>query len=74
MVDDARETRKDTIYAAWGRWCKATGRDHVGTTQVFSRNLRSALPYLTDYEPRVAGKQVPYWRGVALQPHAETYD
>lgn len=39
---------KRALYDLWKVWCKETGRDHPGTTQNFGRQLRAAMPWLSE--------------------------
>jgi putative DNA primase/helicase len=41
----------NTLYNAWVEWCDEKG-ERPGTSQVFGRNLRAALPFITFSQPR----------------------
>lgn len=43
--DEERVWVKD-LFGAWKDWCKDQGRDHPGTIQSFSRDIRAAVPPL----------------------------
>jgi putative DNA primase/helicase len=34
----------EVLYAAWRGWCESEGRDHPGTVQSFSRDLKAFVP------------------------------
>jgi putative DNA primase/helicase len=63
--------RKDLLFDVWKQWCSETGRDKPGTTQVFARNLRSAVPWLGESRPLVMGSRVRYFEGVRPREDAE---
>jgi putative DNA primase/helicase len=56
-----------TLFDAWRQWCQENGRDNPGTTQIFGRNLRAALPAGV-VERRVGerGRQERTWVGLEL--------
>lgn len=71
VVAQAADVSKDSLFAAWKDWSKDNGRDHAGTTQVFGRNLRAAIPWLGDTQVRVAGVRTWFYEGVRLKTDAE---
>lgn len=36
----------DSIFEAWGKWCKEQGRDRSGTKATFGKDLRAAAPWI----------------------------
>jgi len=68
-VADAHSVSVDGLYNAWGEWCLNQNREHVGTKQIFGRDLRAAVPGLTDTQPRGEfGARYREYRGVGLKP------
>jgi putative DNA primase/helicase len=57
---------KETLYAAWLAWCKES-RNHPGSIQQFSIDLRAAWPEVRDARPRNGGKRQRRWTGVSLR-------
>ena len=55
------------LYAAYQEWCEEHGRKKVEDEAGFGRNLRAALPELQDSAPRIDGKPVRHYIGVALK-------
>ena len=69
IVEQGLGVRAAELYGVWCEWCRQHGRDHPGTTQTFGRDLRAAVPGLTDVQPRgAAGKRERYYKGVGLNP------
>ena len=58
---------KDRLFQAWKTWCDENGRDRAGTVQSFGRNLRAAVPWLGESQPRVPGHRVRYYEGIRLR-------
>jgi putative DNA primase/helicase len=57
------------LFRRWREWCQEKGQTHVGTEQLFGRNLRAALPRLRLGKPRGPdGKQRRVYYGLALRP------
>ena len=55
------------LYEAWKDWCSGQGRDHVGTLQSFSRDLKSAIPGIKTMQARdLTGKRYRAFEGVRL--------
>jgi putative DNA primase/helicase len=55
------------LYACWKSWCEETGREHPGTQQSFSRDLRAAVPGLKTTQPRdMAGNRYREFEGIGL--------
>lgn len=67
VVKSGLQIRKDRFYEAWKIWCKETGREHPGTTQTFGRNIRAALPFVSEVRPRIDGERTEHYLGVALK-------
>lgn len=65
-VQTGLRVQKDTLYTSWKTWCAANGRDHPGTSQLFSRNIRAALPYVLDTRTRTNGTRFEHWEGLGL--------
>ena len=74
VVHAGYRIRKDRFYEAWKTWCKETGREHPGTTQTFGRNLRAALPFVSESRPRVNGEREDHYLGVSLKSEATEDD
>lgn len=58
---------KDRLFKAWKTWCDENGRERPGTVQTFGRNLRAAMPWLGESQPRVLGVRVRYYEGIRLR-------
>ena len=59
------------LFDGWVAWCRDNNRDHPGTTQVFSRDLRAALPGIIVTRPRNkdgSASRTRYYRGLDLAP------
>ena len=66
-VDAAEDVSIDTLYRAWRRWCDDEGRDHPGTKQWFSKDLRAAVPSLATVQRRVGGgERERFFAGIGL--------
>lgn len=48
----ACEAECGSVFDAWKHWCRANNRDHPGTVQSFSRDLRAAVPGLRTTQRR----------------------
>lgn len=68
-VSSGLRITQDALYAAWQSWCKETGRDHPGTTQVFGKQLGAALPWLNATRPSIDGERKRCWEGIQLSSH-----
>jgi putative DNA primase/helicase len=55
VVGAGRTIEVGQMYAAWKSWCDTEGRDHAGTRQSFSRDLKAAVPGLKTTNPRFVG-------------------
>jgi putative DNA primase/helicase len=44
IVGPAHAVEIEKLFAAWGEWCCAQGRDYPGNAQTFGRDLRAAAP------------------------------
>jgi putative DNA primase/helicase len=68
--------RKSQVYEVWRAWCELNGIDHPGDIATFGRNLRAALPQITDSQPREKtdgekkGKRVESYAGIKLNESA----
>lgn len=55
-----------SLYERWAEWCRKNGRD-PGNSQVFGRDLRTALPVISVVQKREPGNKRSRWyEGVAL--------
>ena len=59
LLDPLRQTESKTLYDDWREWCADNGHEHVGTTQMFERNLSSAAPGVKPL--REAGERIRYY-------------
>ena len=67
VVDPYRGVECSKLFDGWVAWCRDHNRDRPGTTQVFSRDLRAALPSLAITQPRGEdGTQRRYYQGLDL--------
>ena len=66
-VAKGHEVPKDRLFQAWKTWCAENGRDRPDTVQTFGRNLRAAVPWLGESQPRVLGARVRYYEGIRLR-------
>ena len=55
------------MFEQWKLWCLAQGRDHPGTVQSFSRDLRASVPGLSTEQRREQGARERFYFGVSLQ-------
>jgi putative DNA primase/helicase len=60
------EVSQSVLFEEWRRWCAKSGHLNVGTIQVFGRDLRAALPWITDRYPRINGGRERRWQGLEL--------
>lgn len=60
-------TPVDAAFACWKRWCEQHGRDHIGTKEVFGKDLRSALPQIRKSEPRTDFGRVKTYEGIGIK-------
>jgi putative DNA primase/helicase len=70
-VGSGYQVPQPKLFEAWKAWCAENGRDKSGTVQTFGRNLRAALPWLRETQPRVLGTRIRFYQGVRLQEHDE---
>jgi putative DNA primase/helicase len=69
VLDPAATVAVADLYAAWVAWCRETG-NRPGSTQTFSRDLRTVHRELKTIRPRVGGHQGPRcWLGIRLNDH-----
>ena len=67
ILDPAATIAVADLYAAWAAWCRETG-NRPGSTQTFSRDLRTVHRELKIIRPRVGGHQGPRcWLGIRLR-------
>ena len=68
LVAPGRNVHVDTLYDAWGQWCREQGRDHTGTKQSFGRDLRTVLPHIKLSHPRnELGKPERFYEGISVR-------
>ena len=60
------EVPQSRLFEAWKSWCEDNGRERPGSVQMFGRNLRAAVPWLGESQPRVAGTRLRYYQGIRL--------
>lgn len=66
-VEPSATVRCEALYEAWCTWCRDQGRDHPGTIQSFSRDLRACVAGLRIAQPRTDdGSRSRYFQGVGL--------
>lgn len=70
-LDAGACTPCDQLFAEWGHWCLASGREHPGTVQTFGRNLRAAVPAIGDSRPNIGDKRVRCYDGIRLRLPSE---
>lgn len=60
----------DRLFAAWKAWCEQHGRDHIGTTVTFSKDLRAALSELKVSRPRggEGERRITTYNGIDVAP------
>lgn len=56
----------DALWEAWKGWAEGQGV-RAGTKAVFGRNLLSVEPRIKRAKPRIDGRQVPVYEGIALK-------
>ncbi len=59
------------LYSAYHRWCESHRRRHIEDEAGFGRNLHAALPGLDTKQPRIGGKKVRCYVGVALEEETD---
>ncbi len=60
------EVEVGELFTAWRAWCLNQGISHTGDKQAFGRDLKAALPGLTNIQPRIGGERVRAYRGIGL--------
>ena len=55
------------MFETWCAWCKAQGREHPGTAQSFSRDLRAAMPGLKVTQPRDGEDRLRFYQEIRLK-------
>jgi len=68
VTGEGREVSRDALYAAYRAWCTESGKQYIEDAAGFGRNLRAALPTLTDRNHRVEGRQQRFYVGIAPLP------
>jgi len=54
------------LYRAWVAWCESEGREHPGTAQTFSRDLRAAHPGIKTTSRRAGDSRWRQYEGIDL--------
>jgi putative DNA primase/helicase len=68
VVDGSLRIEISRLFEQWQSWCKKAGRDHPGSVQTFSRDLRSVHPNLTVTQPRLPdGSRPRFYQGLGLR-------
>jgi putative DNA primase/helicase len=68
VVDDNLRIEISRLFEQWQSWCKKAGRDHPGSVQSFSRDLRSIQPNLVTTQPRLPdGSRPRFYQGLGLR-------
>jgi putative DNA primase/helicase len=70
---DAMVARR-ALFDAWRDWCREQGRDAVGDSQGFGRDLHAAIPGLSKRRVRGGGSRVHYYNGVRLRTGLDADD
>jgi putative DNA primase/helicase len=58
---------RDELYAAWCAWAERNGHKRTAKS-TFGRDLRSVVPGVKDFRPRIADKQIHSYTHIALRP------
>ena len=66
----------DALYEAWLDWCREQRREHVGTVQMFGKDLRSAAPAIETTNNRIVagGPKERRYNGIKLKTLDEMDD
>ena len=56
-------------FLAWQLWCEEQGQERPGTSQVFGRDLRSAVPGIGESQPYINRERVRVYTGIGLKAH-----
>lgn len=63
----AYEVSIPELYEAWRTWCEDNGRERPGSAQTFGRSVIAVVPQVVVVRPRVDGRQVKHYAGIALK-------
>ncbi|MEV8396189.1 phage/plasmid primase, P4 family [Streptomyces sp. NPDC057596] len=63
----------DVLWEMWKDWAEGQGV-RPGTKALFGRNLLSVEPRIRRAKPRIGGKQVPVYEGIAVKRYADNSD
>jgi putative DNA primase/helicase len=67
LIDPRRRVECNKLFLGWTTWCQDNHRDYPGTTQMFARDLRAAVPGMTINQPRASGgSRLRYYQGLDL--------
>jgi putative DNA primase/helicase len=69
LADNASVLRAD-LFAAWQEWCRQRNQK-PGDRGAFGRDLRAALPNLSDSQRREGGEKVRKYVGICLAPEGK---
>jgi putative DNA primase/helicase len=58
---------RKALYEAYKAWCAESGRHSPVTRESFGRDLRAAVPGLTDTQPSSNGQRSRYYQGISLR-------
>jgi putative DNA primase/helicase len=74
VVGPEHEVGKSDLFDAWKVWCEEEGKTRPGDKAMFGRNLRAALPRLTDARPGGHSEsRARVWRGVGLPEYGRVW-
>jgi putative DNA primase/helicase len=65
LVEDGGQVEKKWLFSRWEDWCEGNGH-HAGSSSVFGRSLRSAVPTLGDCSLRAQGGRAQMYTGIRL--------
>ena len=66
-IDPNATVTRDVLYAAWCAWAESNGHRRTAKS-TFGRDLRSVIPHVKDFRPRIGEKQVHSYVYIALRP------
>jgi putative DNA primase/helicase len=61
------EVSRSELYARYREWCEEKGQKYVEDDRGFGRNLRAAVPNLSDPQHRIDGKVARFYGGIAVK-------
>ena len=66
IIAPACNVARSDLYGRYKEWCEAKGRTHPEDETGFGRNLRAAIPTLSDSQHRIDGRPVRFYEGIGL--------